>query len=160
MLTLMLAVGHYKNAPAQESDPTWSPPVNLSQSGSADTPSVTVAFDGTVFVVWQDEFDGPVYASRTEDQWSSPLAVAFPFGEFVPFLIADSEGTIHAFWIGNENSFFYSRTKVENFGTTNWSGARLMDTSVIAFDVVLDGENELNVSYVRNLEMCIRDRAY
>ncbi len=151
MLAFLLVFGLYQMALAQENDPTWSSPVNLSQSGSADTPSVAVAPDGTVLAVWQDEFDGPVYARRTGDEWSLPQAVAFPFGTFVPFLLVDPAGTVHAFWIGEENGFYYSRTKVDTFGTTTWSGSRLMDTSVIAFDVVLDAENQLNVSYVRNL---------
>src|SRR6187401_2482252 len=59
----------------------WSEPVNLSNSGSASSPSLVVDSDGHLYAIWVDEFDGYEYADSADGgvTWTAPLAVKFPF---------------------------------------------------------------------------------
>ncbi|NUM44778.1 MAG: hypothetical protein HUU38_08715 [Anaerolineales bacterium] len=147
----ILALGKVQIVPAQSPEQVWSPPINISLSGSAVSPVMVVVPDGPTFVVWQDEFDGIVFASRTEGAWSSPKAIDFPFEDTLPTLVADGLGNIHAFWLGDESALNYSSVSVENFGTANWTFATVIDDSVTAFNVVVSAKNDLHVTYVQTL---------
>ncbi|GAB4579933.1 MAG: hypothetical protein Fur0022_26720 [Anaerolineales bacterium] len=150
ILVGVLAFGTVKLAFSQSAE-VWSPPINLSQSGSAGTPVVVSVPEGPLIVLWQDDFDGAVYSSFVEGQWSEPKAIEFPFEDYLPYLIADGVGNIHAFWIGDESGLFHSSVAVENFGTTSWGVITSLDASVVAFDVEVNSRGELSVSYVHTL---------
>ncbi|HNB53772.1 MAG TPA: hypothetical protein PK530_17625, partial [Anaerolineales bacterium] len=152
-MTLFLTVGIVKGVPAQTAEPVWSPPVNLSNSGSATAATILVVPNGPVIAVWKDEFDGFVFTRLVDGQWETPKAVDFPFADSdnAPILLVDNVGSVHAFWLDQESSLFYSSASLENFGTTNWSGTASISESVTVFTAAIDAQNDLSVMYIRSL---------
>ncbi len=64
-----------------QSSQNWSEPLNLSNSGSSTDPSLVVDLNGTIHVIWVDEFDGYKYTRSTDagKSWTDPKTVIFPF---------------------------------------------------------------------------------
>jgi len=154
ILLLLLASGNLASPVKAQSTVNWSDPTNLSQSGSASEPVMVVDGEGVFHVLWLDEFTGLVYSSGDGIEWSDPMPVTLPSKDVVPFLIADTNGYIHAFWTDIDNRLFYSRGRESAFpNSANWTSRALINTSVINFDVALDDNGDLHLSYVNSLDI-------
>ncbi len=70
----------------QTDDQSWTSPVNLSQSGSTNTPLIVADATGTIHAIWTDEFAGSMYAAFSSGSWSSAAQIDFPFDDFIPLL--------------------------------------------------------------------------
>jgi hypothetical protein len=164
ILVSSLVLGVSKNVIAQTEEVEWAEPVNLSQSGSTDSPVMVIDNEGTIHAVWLDVFDGQVYSKRVEGEWTSPKSVKVPWAapeginalqttnQYVPTLIADSAGKIHAFWIGEEQVLYYSSALVERFADNGWTSKQLLGESIVGFEATIDILNGLHISYVRSLD--------
>lgn len=140
---------------AQASSEGWSPPVNLSRSGSSNSPVMVVDNEGTIHVVWVDEFFGAVYTRNVDGEWTEPAPREFPFETFEPALIADNAGAIHAFWVaaGNDLSTLnYSRISVAAMDSGSWTTPEILAESVLDFDVAVDEQGNLHLSYVQSAD--------
>jgi hypothetical protein len=60
----LAVIGFRMPALAQSEDNIWITPVNLSQSGSASDPVIVPLPDGTLRVLWWDQFDGTMVADE------------------------------------------------------------------------------------------------
>ena len=85
-LVLILALLWVDSAGLAQTDDVWSPPINLSQSGSANDPIMIVDSEGIYHILWFDEFAEFVYVSGDGADWSSPEIVTLPFEESIPIL--------------------------------------------------------------------------
>jgi hypothetical protein len=152
---------------AQAPEETWTVPINLSNSGGTTAPAIVVDINGATHVVWQDAYRGTIYSGFDGTQWNSPVALFFPFsspvslvqpGEqaptgFVPTLVADPSGLVHAFWTDEQDQLFHSFVPAANFGDPGaWSGAAQLAESAVDFDAIVDSQGQLHLAYVRNLE--------
>ncbi len=153
ILILTLGLGNATNIVQAQSTDNWSDPTNISQSGAASNPVLFQDLDGVFHVVWMDEFANLVYASGDGTEWSSPAPIFLPSGDVIPFLIADLNGYIHAFWRDINNRLFYSRVWAAAFSnSTSWSSRVVISESALDFDVALDENGDLHLSYVNPLE--------
>jgi hypothetical protein len=138
-------------AAAQDAeDEPWTPPVNLSNSGSTSNPVVVADSFGMIHVVWMDEFAGGAYSFLSGGSWSPPVFVDFPFDEFVPVLLAGNE-YIYAFWINpeTEDSLFFSRALASEFGTsTAWEAPRRISKFVADFSVEFQDPSQIRLVYI------------
>ena len=149
---LILALTWVDTPGLAQSDDDWSPPVNLSQSGSASDPIMIVDSEGIFHFLWYDEFAGFVYASGDGGDWSVPEAVSLPFEESIPVLIADENGFIHAFWRDEDDILRYSKVNASSFpNATSWSLSLQLDESALDMDVAIDENGDIHLSYVRPL---------
>jgi hypothetical protein len=155
-----------------ESEPatvtTWTAPVNLSQSGSSNEPEVTVEANGQFHILWEDEVDGLVYMQGTELGWSIPISVEVPFGTrsyypdlnetqptplFLPELVADPSGRIHALWIDDLKGLYYSSVAAAEFATfDSWTERQSLAAGALALDVLVDANGTLHLVYVHSME--------
>jgi hypothetical protein len=150
-LILVLTLGSAVSSVSAQSTDNWSEPTNLSQSGSANDPVMVVDSDGVFHVLWLDEFAGLIYSSSVDGvEWSTPIPARHPSKDVVPFLIADKNGYIHAFWRGTEfGRLFYSRTRASAFSkSSGWSPRAKISDSVLNFDVALDDNGDLHLTYL------------
>jgi len=133
-----------------QANPGWSDPINLSNSGFADTPSMVIDSDGIYHVVWKDEFAGIVYVTGDGDDWSVLEVVALPSGDTVPVLFADKNGYVHAFWRDSDDMLFHSRVRAADFKSASaWTSPFLLGESALSFDVALDDNGDFHISFVR-----------
>jgi hypothetical protein len=109
--------------------------------------------DGPVIALWLDDFDGFVFTRQVEGEWEPPKAVEFPFidSETIPWLVADGQGKIHAFWLAKENTLYYSSVVVESFGTDKWTNEVELDEGVTDLKVTVNAQGDLNLLYVRTV---------
>jgi hypothetical protein len=156
---------------AQTEDLTWSAPENLSRSGAASSPVIVIVPNGTLRVIWWDQFDGLMVADGTlrleeDDSWSTPkLATLFVTqpgdlpGETVsrpidraPWIVSGSDGQAHAFWLGNpdqvtgDRALLYSRLSP---GSTVWTSPRPIAESASSFNAAVDESGTVHVAYVQ-----------
>ena len=137
---------------AQTTGQDWSAPVNLSQSGGANDPAFVIDADGFLHVLWRDTHIGTL-TTNVGGEWSQPIAGDFPFDTYLPKLLADNAGNIHAFWINDRGELIYSRTTAANFGITNaWSGSTTLSDSAANFTAMVDELGTIHLAYVRTLE--------
>ena len=133
-----------------QANPGWSDPINLSNSGFADTPSMVIDSDGIYHVVWMDEFAGIIYVTGDGDDWSVLEVVVLPSGDTVPVLFADKNGFIHAFWRDSDDMLFHSRVRAADFNSASaWTSPFLLGESALSFDVALDDNGDFHISFVR-----------
>jgi hypothetical protein len=155
---------------AQE-DLAWSTPENLSRSGAASSPVIVTVPNGRLRVIWWDQFDGLMVADGTlrleeSDTWSTPKAATLLViqpgnlpGETVtrpidraPWIVGDSDGQAHAFWLGSadrdtgERALLYSRLSP---GSTNWTSPRAIAGSASTFHSAVDESGTLHLAYVQ-----------
>jgi len=79
--------------------------------------------------------------------------MVLPSRDVVPFLIADANGIIHALWRDEESRLFYSWVRASAFSnSSNWSPRALISDAALDFDVTLDDNGDLHLSYVNQLE--------
>lgn len=98
---LLLAAVLAARAPARAQTPAtddWTPPINLSQSGTAGAPQMVIDSSGRSHLLWPDSFRGLLYASGSGESWSAATPVALPFADTMPTLAATPDNQIHAFW--------------------------------------------------------------
>lgn len=86
---------------------------------------------------------GGAAATAAQDEFADAS-----YGMYLPFLVADQAGKIHAFWLNSENELFYSNVIAENLATTSWSTAERLAETVQGFDVFIDSFDRLHVAYV------------
>lgn len=156
---------------AQGSDLNWSPPTNLSRSGSSTNPQMLVDESGLYHVLWEDEIDGFVYARGGIDGWSSPGAVELPFftrrifpdlgsgsatPRFIPTLVAGDDDRIHAFWVDDRSgaapALVHSSVPADSFARYDaWSMAEVVQIGVNKPAAVAD-ESGIHLVYMRQRE--------
>jgi len=140
---------------AQETGNPWSEPYNISKSGSTTNPNIVVDSSGVVHAAWYDNFSGYMYSRYESGAWSDPVSVVFPFSEGRALakkpvtLISDQKGTIHAFWIGQGNNFYYASVDENNFGSPGAWRSVEVDNVVTGFDVALDERGNMHIAYVK-----------
>lgn len=156
MLALLITQvfpGFVSGAYAQAEVDTWTEPANLSRSGGAANPLMVVDAEGRYHVLWEDTFQGPIYMHGDGIEWIGPEPVRLPFGIFVPRLIADQNGFIHAFWFNEQGTLFYSRVRSENFPVSrSWTTPQRLAEAALELSVVVDVHGRLHLGYVRNLQ--------
>ncbi|HRQ40442.1 MAG TPA: sialidase family protein [Chloroflexota bacterium] len=139
-------------------------PINLSQSGTANTPQAVVDANGVVHIVWQDSLDGIVYVQGNNRTWSIPQLAELPFGTrrystdlsaqdrtplFPAHLFADENNLIHAFWLDAENGLFRSRVEADAFTVFDaWDLRQQIADDVLAFDVSMDENGRHHLVYL------------
>lgn len=138
----------------------WTDPVNLSFSGVGIDPLLVIDSNGTLHALWIDNFnsdnsDGYSYSQSTDGgiTWTPPQIVNFPFNEkdSPPILLADSNGSIHIFWINSTLNLFYGQTtSIDLANPSSWQTNTRLDADVLAFDVILDSRGVLHIAYVSN----------
>ncbi|MCI0398742.1 MAG: exo-alpha-sialidase [Chloroflexi bacterium] len=147
---------------------TWTTPINLSLSGASNEPQVVVDANGQFHIIWKDDVEGFVYVAGDGQEWSIPAAVETPFGTrryypdlkeddptplFVPHLVADPTGRIHAFWIDEELKIYYSSVDAADFANFSaWSSRQNLAESALQLDVVIAAGEPLHLAYVRPLD--------
>jgi hypothetical protein len=155
-----------ENEPAAATE--WTAPLNLSQSGSSSEPEVAVEANGQFHILWEDEVDGLVYIHGADLAWSAPISVEVPFGTrdyypdlkedeptplFLPHLVADPGGRIHALWIDDEQGLYYSTVAAADFANFDaWTERVNLSVSALQLDVITDANGTLHLSYVHSLE--------
>ncbi len=150
-LALLLTMSGKIPANAQATKDPWTPPFNLSHSGSTSNPVAVRDSNGIMHVIWQDQYRGYVYTRFQDDQWSQPVEEAFPFGEASPILVPGSKGSIHAFWIDGDGSLASTRMSATTQGIT-WNETQFIAESALSFEVTIDSNDILHVVYVRSIE--------
>lgn len=153
---------------AQRGESGWDTPLNLSQSGGADTPSVAVDGAGISHIFWADEISGYIYRSGEIDALSEPQVVRVPF-TFPRFLLPTqldigdeylfyepqfvfSGEQFHTFWLDADGAIRYSRVLPENManGQEGWSETFfLADENVIALQSAVDENGRLHLLYIQ-----------
>ena len=140
---------------AQSNLNDWTPPLNISNSGSTQDPQIFQDFEGVFHIVWKDKFNGYFYVESEDGKnWSKPIRVIFPFtlDDNAPSFVSDSNGFIHAFWTNNQNVLSYSRVTSSNFGIAgSWLGKIDLAESAMSFDAAISQSGVLNLTYVRGI---------
>ena len=161
---IVLSAANFLPAAAQSPDEPWDPPVNLSHSGATTHPIMLVDSNGTVHVIWEDEFAGWVYTESGGDQWSLPLIGDLPFTSsddpsddsyvvYPPLLVSDSNGRIHAFWTDEEDVLSYSSVESSSFNDAlSWQAPLQIAQSALDIDVTIDSQGNMHLTYVRTLD--------
>lgn len=162
---------------AQSSAEIWIEPANLSRSRAASEPIIAVQPDGSMRVLWWDQFDGVTISNGAlaEDatwQWSEPVPATIavvealerptPEGEqfayipiaAMPRVIGDVAGRAQAFWLGQADEETGARPLLHSIlgpGTTSWSTPRAVAESALDFEVAVDAGGSLHLVYQREL---------
>lgn len=145
---------------------SWRDPLNLSQSGAASEPRIVVDSSDVWHVIWREEAADSFFYTRKDDgAWREPVAVELPFGTsrnasgleagflYNPQLVADGNGRIHAFWLGDKNALYFSSVLADEFGSfASWSERQPLAASAVDFAAAVDHENNVHLSYVRDLD--------
>jgi hypothetical protein len=134
-----------------QADP-WSSPINLSNSGSATNPTMLLDGEGSIHIIWEDEFSEFVYTTGDGTTWSDPVALSTPFIDYSPTFISDNEGNVFAFWIGAEGVLLYSRNTFTGLPDSEWTSPIQLAEEGLVFDVAVDAENRLHFIYLRSLD--------
>lgn len=135
---------------AQASDPAWSEPANLSQSGGAAEPHLAADSSGTLHAVWKDLYAGLVYVRGEGGQWSAPEMLSLPFEAFDFELRADAAGWLHAFWIDDERVLFHQRVRAQGAdNSAEWLAPVSVATDVGAFAVALTADDQWHLAFAR-----------
>ncbi|MCI0549851.1 MAG: glycoside hydrolase [Anaerolineae bacterium] len=156
-----------------QSNPDWSDPVNISNSGSAINPTLVRDFTGTLHAIWENRSGGHKYSQSADGTaWTAPQSVNFPFLPTVlpiglldinsgpaanmagppPVLLADQAGSIHVFWIDAEASLFYGQTAPPDLATPDrWKLTTRLARGVLNFSAIMDSRGILHVTYIHNV---------
>jgi hypothetical protein len=164
-LFLALIAGQAPLAATQIDETEWMTPINLSESGAAGDVIVVEDSEGVVHVLWLDESKGFVYSRSEEEAWMAPVALELPFVAelteqqetagvvaelFVPQLLADATGHIHAFWLDDEAALRHSAVVADSFSeASSWSETETVAEGVLAMAVILDAAGSLHLAYMQ-----------
>ena len=177
ILLAALAAPAQGQTPAQE----WALTTNLSRSGSAAEPVLVLGPEGNMQAFWWDRFDGLMTAAMDGIAWQpatlanllvpDPRAIApvdaeeppalIPIGA-MPQMVADGQGTIHAFWLVERGGFAARTTDPvpavpslahasSPMGASDWSQPELLVEGALTWHVFADPEGGLHLAYVRTL---------
>lgn len=156
LITLLFLV----SAPASRAQTSldWSEPVNLSFSGAATNPVMTVDSRGFIHVLWLDAVDGYKYAeSRDSKTWSAAQTVKFPFGpkDPPPVLVPGRNGVIHVFWVsGSDRRLFYAQATAGDLPyPQNWVLLTRIQNSVVSFDPMIDAQGVLHIAFIQSSQV-------
>ena len=152
LLTSLTPLAGIQLVAAQTSDDGWSVPVNLSQSGAASLPSLTVDSNKLYHVFWQDTNLEAMYSGGDGTNWNSPHPGLYPFTTYQPKLVSDPNGFVHAFWIEEDGALYYSRVQGSKVGLV-WNAKQRLSDSAVELDVAVDETGQLHLSYIRTLEL-------
>lgn len=147
---------------AQEITGDWTDPVNISVSGGAVNPSAVVDSRGVLHLIWEDIFSGFLYSQMSDDSWTIPEKVFFPFlpistsipGNITntsPVFVSNGKGTIHAFWLDSRGVLFHSYVIETVFNqSTSWLPRQVLSESVTNFNVISDKQGNIHLTYVKS----------
>ena len=148
---------------AQSGNSPWGNVVNVSQSGAASQPVITVAPDGTVHVMWWDATEGEKYSRTTtvsDTTWTQPAAIPailgsrrtdFETGRAILTpprtirLVPTTNGGAHAVWIDAKDQL--SDLVID--GTGRVAASMQLAESALDFDVASDASGALHLAYAR-----------
>ncbi|MGE5225126.1 MAG: exo-alpha-sialidase [Omnitrophica WOR_2 bacterium] len=148
---------------AQSTTEAWTPPINLSQSGSTSNPMLVIDSNAVAHVVWEDKFAGFMHSEQDGNQWTPPAPLPSPWVQGgdpnkpqvfsmdspIPLLVADLKGKIYAFWIDALNQLWFSRVAANDFGgKTSWESPRMLSDSALKLAVTVDATNQLHLVYI------------
>ncbi len=153
VLAIIATAWLVKTAFAQESETSWSEPLNLSRSGGTTDPHIVADAFGRVHVLWQDDFAGLVYTQRTEEGWSAPTPISLPFVDDIDtlVLVPDSQGIIHAGWLDDDGTLYYSSVPGDKFGTLSaWEPAQLVAFSAADFAMTAAPDARMHIAFIRS----------
>jgi hypothetical protein len=151
LLVVWLALGA-AGAWAQTSADSWTEPINLSQSGGANSPRQTIDSAGRIHVVWQDSFDGVIYSRFDGESWSPPVITRLPYGDSLPYVYADAADRLHVLWLDSTGALFYSYVNADDFLTAGlWRLPTRVAESAVAFSLAVVPDGRLHLAYIRAL---------
>jgi hypothetical protein len=142
----------------------WSPPINLSHSGSATQPRIVAAHNGQLQVFWIDRFDGLITSLFNGEAWSLPaqskrkaVQVFLPSEKItvMPALYTDTKDRMHAFWYGEkdkdtgESPLLYDQMPI---GQNLWSSPLQVSPSAPAFGASPTVDGDMQLAFVRTLQ--------
>lgn len=161
VIVCLLLLGGRETGFAQAGDELWSQPVNLSQSGAAESPLLVVGPNRQIQVFWWDRFDGLTTSYALDDGWSTPTAAPIQIGEeesaFLPMptiaampqIVGVGETAI-AFWLGvpdqetGVRSLLSSRLRL---GTVVWTAPKVLAESAVAWEMTSEAQGVLHLVY-------------
>ena len=168
-IALGMGLGWYVMAYAQGGESSWTTPVNVSKSGAASQPSVAVASNGRLHVLWWDAVEGEQYAQTTSvtgTTWTRPIIVPEVWGgrtvvtntqtgrvtvSLTPPLevraLSDVQDNPHILWRDVDNQL---STNSQTRGA-GWGYAIMLADSATAVDAVADVKGTLHLAYIRAL---------
>ncbi len=138
------------------SDP-WESPVNLSLSGAASLPAIAAEPDGTLHVVWWDDFDWAQYKMFTPGKgWSKTVKIGavsnFAFLNHQPVtkpdawqLIADNAHQIHLFWSNSDGDLWTAKSVS---GSLIFNGMMLAKNT-LTWQADIDSSNNIHIIYIQ-----------
>jgi hypothetical protein len=133
---------------AQQS--SWSPPVNLSQSGSSSNPVIVIDSNQNVHTIWLDTFNDYGYAFWNGESWSDPIGLTYNFYPEIPTLIAGDNGQVHGFWINDNGVLLYSRVDGTSMGVVSaWTPGLALGTGILNFHASTDAQGRLHLAYAQ-----------
>ncbi|MBN2006274.1 MAG: exo-alpha-sialidase, partial [Anaerolineae bacterium] len=164
MLCLLLPSGR-ETGFAQVDDELWSQPVNLSRSGTAESPLLVVGPEQQMQVFWWDRFDGLTTSYTLDNDWSDPISVPIQMIEIegegvsarvvtstifaMPYIVGVGE-TALALWLDAPNAetrlspLLYSRLRL---GTAEWTAPEVLAESAAAWEIAEDPQGVLHLVY-------------
>lgn len=166
-LALWLVVGLWgwlAAAAAQNNQPSWADPINLSQSGFVAHPQLFQDHQGGIHILWQDNFRRAIfYVTGNGTTWSEPEIITPPFGvplaqstaanpaaPIIPHYVTDNNGIVHTFWRNDEDNLRYGRVPLADFGDGSlWSPTVTLANDVTAFAVTSTPTGQLALLYIR-----------
>jgi hypothetical protein len=162
---LLLWANPASHVAGQSEATEWAAPVNLSESSAAGDVVMAEDGEGTIHVLWRDEFAGFVYRRSDDEGWTTPVTVTLPSVAelteqqqsagvaaelFVPQLHADATGHIHAFWLDDEAALRHSAVAADAFTeASSWSETEIVAEGVLAMAIQVDGAGNLHLAYVQ-----------
>ena len=132
----------------------WSNLINLSNSGVATSPILTIDSSGVAHVIWIDALEGYIYSQSSDGiNWTSPKSVKFPFTkkDSPPTFVADSDGLIQVFWSNDEDVLYHSQVQSNSFDNPSTWVTKRISESVSGYDVVSDNNGTMHLAYIRNI---------
>ena len=179
LLSVAGSVAYPAPAAAQNSNTnTWLPALNLSNSGAASQPVISVAGNGTTHVLWWDSFDGMRYQSVPRAvSGTLTLALSGTRSVIVPGLwgdrqaqtdsrtnkqtvtltaprtvrlVTDRVNRAHAFWPNVTSQLLYATTvSAPGAAVAQWAQPVPLADSASAMDVTADVSNTLHLAFAR-----------
>lgn len=147
---------------AQADEFPWTDVINISASGSASLPAITVSADGGIHAIWWDAIDGELYSqlsAEADATYTTPSSVARIYGEQVVnqrtgntellapsqvSLHAGEDNSIYAFWFNTDRQLFASRRLAEL-----WGEPVLIAGSASTMDAYTDASGSVKLAYAR-----------
>jgi hypothetical protein len=138
---------------AQSNPDPWTPPVNISGSGSTDNPRLLILPGGEIYAFWEDKLAG-FYVSRGDGQiWDTPVKLEAPFLPHIPLLIPGTDGRLRAFWRDDLGGLYYSHANTSQvLSSPAWEARQTLGASTIAFQAQTDDWGRLHLAYLRTGE--------